>query len=133
MITVRLLLQKGNIKEESSLPADDTEHLKMALRPFVLQASIVGLAPYFRLVLWLRLTTCSIAVATLVSQTCPSLCDPTNYSPLGSSVYGIFQARILEWIAIPFSRGSSWPRDWTQVSCIAVRLLTIWATGKPIA
>ena len=40
------------------------------------------------------------------------------YSPPDSSVYGILQGRILEWIAIPFSKGSSWPRDWTQVSCI---------------
>ena len=43
-------------------------------------------------------------------------------SPPGSSVYGILQARILEWVAMPFSRGSSQPRDWTQVSCIAGRL-----------
>ena len=48
-------------------------------------------------------------------------------SPPGSSVHGIFQARILEWIAISFSRGSSWPRNWTQVSCIAGRFFTDWA------
>ena len=47
----------------------------------------------------------------------------------GFSVHGILQARILEWVAISFSRGSSWPRDLTQVSCIAARLFTIWATG----
>ena len=51
-----------------------------------------------------------------------------NCSPPGSLVHGILQARILEWVAIPFSRGSSWPRDWTQVSCIASRLFTILAT-----
>ena len=45
----------------------------------------------------------------------------------GSSVHGILQARILEWVAIPFSRGFSWPRDWTQVSCIAGRFFTVWA------
>ena len=44
-----------------------------------------------------------------------------------SSVHGILQARILEWVAISFSRGSSWPRDWTQVSCIAGRWFTSWA------
>ena len=49
--------------------------------------------------------------------------------PPGFSVHGILQARILEWIAIPFSRGFSWPRDWTLVSCIAGRLVTTWATG----
>ena len=48
----------------------------------------------------------------------------------GSSVQGIFQARILEWVAISFSRGSSWPRDWTQVSCIVGRHFTIWATRE---
>ena len=47
------------------------------------------------------------------------------------TVHGIFQARILEWIAVPFSRGSSQPSDWTQISCIEGRLFTSWATGKP--
>ena len=58
-------------------------------------------------------------VKVSVAQSCLILCDPTDCSPLGSSVHGIPQARILEWVAIPFSRGSSWPRDWAQVSCIA--------------
>ena len=49
----------------------------------------------------------------------------------GSSVHRILQARILEWVAIPFSRGSSWPRDETQVSCIAGGFFTSWAPGKP--
>ena len=48
--------------------------------------------------------------------------------PPGSSVHGILQARILEWVAIPFSRGSSWLRDWTWVSCIAGRFFTTWAS-----
>ena len=51
-------------------------------------------------------------------------------SPPGSSVHGIFQARILEWIAIPFSRGSSQSRDWMQVSWIAGRFFTVWATRE---
>ena len=46
----------------------------------------------------------------------------------GSSVYGILQARILEWVVIPFSRESSWPKDWTQISYIAGRFFTIWIT-----
>ena len=46
-------------------------------------------------------------VHVLVAQSCPALCDPMDYSPPGSSIYGISQARILEWVAIPFSRGSS--------------------------
>ena len=48
----------------------------------------------------------------------------------GSSVHGILQAGILEWVAISFSRGSSQPRNWTQVSCITGRLFTVWATRE---
>ena len=53
-------------------------------------------------------------------------CDPIDCSPPGSSVHGILQARIQEWVTMPFSRGSSQPRDWTQVSCFAGRFFTIW-------
>ena len=63
----------------------------------------------------------------LVTQSCPTLLD---CSPLGSSVHGILQTRILEWVAISFSRGSSWPRNWTWVSCIAGRFFTVWATRE---
>ena len=67
-------------------------------------------------------------VCVLVTQLCPTLCNPMDCSPPGSSVHGIFQARILEWVAIFFSRGSSWPKDWTWVSCTAGRFFAIWAT-----
>ena len=63
------------------------------------------------------------------NTTCPTLLNPMDYSLPGSSVHGIYQARTLEWVAISFSRGSSWPRDQTQVSCIASRRFTIWATS----
>ena len=53
----------------------------------------------------------------------------TSQSPPGSSVHGISQARLLEWVAISFSRGSFWPRDQTQVSCIADRFSTVWVTS----
>ena len=56
-------------------------------------------------------------LACEVAQSCPTLCDPMDCSLPGSSVHVIFQARILEWFAIYFSRGSSWPRDRSQVSC----------------
>ena len=62
-----------------------------------------------------------------VTQSCPTLCDPVDCSLQGSSVHGIFQARVLEWVAISFSRGSSRPRDQTQVSRIAGRCFTVWA------
>ena len=65
-----------------------------------------------------------------VAQSCPTLCDPMDCSLPCSSVHGIFQAIILEWIAISFSRGSSRPRDRTQVSCIVDRRFTIWATRE---
>ena len=53
-------------------------------------------------------------VKALVTQLCPTLWDPIDCSPPGSSVHGILQAKILEWVAIPFPMGSSWPRDRTQ-------------------
>ena len=66
-----------------------------------------------------------------VAQSCLTLCDHVDYSTPGSSVHGILQAWILEWVAIPFSRGSSWPRDRTHVSCIAGRFFTTELPGKP--
>ena len=65
-----------------------------------------------------------------VAQSCLTLCDPMDCSLPGSSLHGILQARILEWIAISFSRGSSRLRDQTQVSCIAGGFFTIWATKE---
>ena len=63
----------------------------------------------------------------LVAQSCPTLCDPMDCSLPGSSVYGILQARILEWAAISYFRVSSWSRDWTWASSIAGRVFTVWA------
>ena len=68
----------------------------------------------------------------LVAQSCPTLCNPMYCSPPGSSIPGIFQARIPEWVAISFSRGSSWPRDQTQISHIADRFFTLWATKEAL-
>ena len=67
----------------------------------------------------------SVEVKVLVAQRCPALCDPMDCSPPGSAFHGILQPRILEWVAILFSRGSSQPRDRTQVSCIADRFFSI--------
>ena len=63
-------------------------------------------------------------------QSRPTLCDPTDCSLPGSSVHGILQAGILEWVAMPSSRGFSQPREQIQVSCIAGRFFTIWATRE---
>ena len=64
----------------------------------------------------------TLKVKVKVTQSCPSLCDPMDYT-----IGGILQARILEWVAFPFSRGSSWPRNRTGVSCIAGRFFANWA------
>ena len=67
----------------------------------------------------------------LTTKSRPTLCDPINYRLPGSSVHGSLQARKLEWVAIPFSWGSSPPRDWTQDCCIAGRFFTSELPGKP--
>ena len=72
------------------------------------------------------------AAAAQSLQSCPTQCDPMDHSPPDSSVHGILQARILEWAAIPFSRGSSWPRDRTQAFHIASRFFTSWATWEAL-
>ena len=64
-----------------------------------------------------------------VAQSCPTLCDPVDCSSPGSSVHGILQARVLEWVAISFSRGSSRPRDQNWVSRIAGRHFNLWVFG----
>ena len=66
-----------------------------------------------------------------VAQSCPTLWDPVDCSLPGSSIHGIFKARILEWVAISFFRGSSQPRDQTQVSCITTDTLLSEPPGKP--
>ena len=66
----------------------------------------------------------------LVAQSFPTLWDPMDCSLPGFSFHGILQARIQEWVAIPFSRRSSLSSDWTWVSCIAGRFFTIWATRE---
>ena len=71
-----------------------------------------------------------IGVCVLVTQSCLTLCDLMDYSPPDLSVHGIIQERILEWVAILFSRESFHSRDQTQVFYTAGRFLTIWATSK---
>ena len=75
---------------------------------------------------WARM--CAVLSHSVMSD---SACDPMDYSLLGSSVLGILQARILEWVAFPFSRGSSRPRGRTQVSHIAGGFFTVSHQGSP--
>ena len=82
----------------------------------------------------IRIGLCGLhVVVCLVAQSCPTLCNPLACSRLDCSVHGIFQARILEWVAISSSRESSWLRDPSHVSCvscIAGRFFTCWAFGE---
>ena len=66
----------------------------------------------------------------LITPWCPTLCNPMDFSPSGSSIHGLLQGRILEWVAIPFSRGSIQPRDGTWVSRIAGRFFIVGATRE---
>ena len=72
-----------------------------------------------------QMTSPSHTLKVKVSLTSPTLCDPMDYT-----VHGILQARILKWVVFLFSRGSSWPRDQTRVSCIAGGFFTSWATRE---
>ena len=78
-----------------------------------------------------KLTKQSSCQSLLVAQLCPTFCDPMDCSPPGSSVHGILQAAMLEWIAIPFSRVSSQPRDQACVSCSAGGAFRCKLPGKP--
>ena len=93
--------------------------------------------PYFFLSLILKLVFQFQSIKCMmreseseVAHSCPTLCDTMDCSLSGSSVHGIFQARVLEWIDISFSRGSSQPRYQTQVSRIAGSHFTFWATRE---
>ena len=79
---------------------------------------------------WEYQTTWPASWRRKVAQLCPTLCDPMDCSLPGSSLHGILQARVLEWIAISFSRGSSRPRDRTLVSCISGKHFNLWATRE---
>ena len=71
-------------------------------------------------------------VCVLIAKLCPTLCDPMDCKPPSSSVHRILQARILEWVTVPFSRGSSQPRDRIWVSCVTGRFFTNRATKEAL-
>jgi len=74
----------------------------------------------------------NLRMKLLAAQSCLSLCEPINYNAPGFSVKRNLMVRILKWIVIPFSSVSSWHRDWTQVSSIACKFFTIWATREAL-
>ena len=104
------------------------------VRLFVTPWTVARQAPlsmgFSRQEYWSGLPFLTPHVLCLVTQLCPTLCNLMDYIPPGSSVHGILQARILEWVSMPSSRGSSPPRDWTQDSLFAGGFFTIWATRE---
>ena len=91
----------------------------------------VNMSPGLCVLSWLN-CCCLVAKWSEVTQSCPILCDPMDCSLPRSSVHGISQATVLEWGAISFSRGSSRPRDRTQVSRVVGRRFTVWATKEAL-
>ena len=100
--------------------------------PLLLCYPRVNTGPSYSKIIWWVLKTQhnQRECCCLVAQLCLTLWDPMDSSPPGSSIHGNSQARILERGAISFSRGSSWPRDWTCVSCIDRQILYPWAIQK---
>ena len=84
------------------------------------------------IVSFMKAASCVSVDCCLVAKSCLTLCDPMDYSPVGSSVHDISQARIWAWIAVSFFRVSSWPRGWTHISCIGRQILYHWAPEKPM-
>ena len=83
--------------------------------------------------IWKKISKLYIICCYLVAQSCPTLCDSMDCGPRGSSVYGISQARVLEWVAISSSRGSSGARDQTHISCLTGGFLTTEPLHKPLS
>ena len=98
---------------------NEKHFLRLALGQML--AHIISLMQDDTIFIVICVCVCVCVCVCEVTQSCPTLCDPVDCSPPGSSVHGILQARILEWVAISFSKGSSQPRDRTQVFCIAGR------------
>ena len=84
------------------------------------------LCSHIRPTLNVRSSFIFLTCVCVLTQSCLPLCDPMDCSPPGSSVHGILQARILEWVAIPFTKGSSQSRDQTRVSCTPGRFFTVY-------
>ena len=105
--------------QERSLEKEMATHSSILAWRIPFQRSLAGYSPWKK-----------VKNETEVAQSCPTLCDPKDFSLPGLSIHGIVQARALEWVAISFYRGSSRPRDWTWVSHIAGRHFTLRATRE---
>ena len=113
-----LILQEGKSGSENFQVAEDMKELE----------AVYTISPHLApclFAVWMLLCISSNCCCC-VAQSCLTLCDPMDWSPPGSSVHGISQARMLGWAAISFSRGSSISRDWTYVSCTGRQVLYCW-------
>ena len=120
----------GWVSQFLSLPNSSINRSSVYSSAFLsLQDQIFLNPPLSACIQWTDVSS-SILCCCLVAQSCPTLCDPMDCSLPGSSVQGISQANILEWVTISFSRGSSGPRDRTQVSCMGRQILYHWATWE---
>ena len=102
-----------------------------SVHPSLFQLNLSTKFGYLHLANIIKFFTSYVCLCAKSLQLCPTLCDPMNCSLPGSSVHGILQERILEWVAMSSSRGSSQTRDQTCVSSTAGRLFTIEPLGKP--
>ena len=87
---------------------------------------------YMYMYLCVCVCVCARTCTHMHAQLCLTLCDPMDYSLLDLSVHGISKERILEWVAISFFRGLSWPRDQIHISCVAGGFYTTETPGKPM-
>ena len=130
---ISLLLKLFHFKIQQLAPFAIFIHFSLLSRMCAAIASGLGLFMHERNQFLLKVSKSYLELASCGgafvcwSQLCPTLCNPMDCGPPGSSAHGILLARMLEWVAIPLSRGSSQPRDQTPVSCIAGRFFTVWA------
>ena len=113
--------------EPGGLPSMGSHRVGHNWSDLAAAAAAAVTAMYQSLLFWNRSIYCGLCASTVV-HSCLTLCDPMDCSLPGSSVREIFQARILEWVAISFSRGSSQPKDQVQISCTSRWILYLWAT-----
>ena len=108
----------------------------LLFKNYVLNFTSFGNIQVYRMCVYIYMCVCMymLCVCSKLLRSCLTLCDPIDHSSPGSSVHGIFQARILEWVAMPSPKGSSWPRHWTcisYVSCTGRRVIYTSAAKKP--
>ena len=124
-----MLSRSFMVREEKSMSGFKVSKVKLTL---LLQANAAGDLTLKLMLMshWKKSTAFKNYAVCISCLVMSDSLQPIDCSPPGSSVHGIIQARILEWAAIPFSKGSSQPRDRTQVSCTAGRFFHIWATWE---